>query len=305
MSNYLNNRSLFMEPEVKQYGNHMVMTNTVLPTKKKYLNIDTRYSDDFDLNKGANYNITMPEKINSVKSMRARCAEIPITFYNISSDLGNNVFLLSDGTTSFLAKLSNKFYDSVELENEVNAILTAAPSPFSTVTYQIVDGKSVFTNGGGSQLQIQFDISESGALDVQNLTYKLGWMMGYRETEYSLQPADAKTSEAGVDMHLPKYLFLVINEFQNGNPYSFVTFLQHSEINSSQVLARIVMNYREAPYGTVLTCNEERGTLLSDKRIYEGPINLLRMNIQIVNERGVVMNLNGIDFSFCLELEYE
>ena len=163
----------------------------------------------------------------------------------------------------------------------------------------------MFTNNSGDPITIQFDISPLGATDYQNMTYKLGWLLGFRETDYTLQPGESITSTAFLDLNTPRYLFLVVNEFTNGNPYSFITMLQNSEINKSQILARIAMDYTNYPFGTVLHASQEQGYIVSDERKYSGPVNLQRMNVQLVNERGVIMDLNGLDLSFCLELHYE
>jgi hypothetical protein len=306
MSQYINNNTLFTEPTTKQYGSHMVMTNVMLPTKTKYLNIDTRYSDDYETVKNANYNITLPERINEVKSMKARCAEIPMSFFNISFQLDNNVFNVTDGTTVATYSIPDGFYDNDSLVDAINGIIQTAPSPITDLVFSIVNRRSVFTNTGIVPLDIQFDVSPQGATDLQNMTYKLGWILGFRETDYTIGPSGSTLrSNAFVDFHLPRYLFLVVNEFKNGNPYSFVTLLQNSEINSSQILARIAMDYANYPFGTVLCASEDQGYIISDNRVYTGPVNLQRMNVQLVNERGVPMDLNGLDFSFCLELTYE
>jgi len=63
MSQYFDNKDMFLEPSVKQYGNHMVMTNVQKPTKVKYYNLDTRFRDDYDeYSKTCPtfYNITIP-----------------------------------------------------------------------------------------------------------------------------------------------------------------------------------------------------------------------------------------------------
>jgi len=295
-----------MEPTTKQYGSHMVMTNVMSSTKTKYLNIDTRYSDNYDTVKSANYNITFPERVSGVKSIQVRCAEIPMSFYNISFQLDNNVFNVIDGTTITTLSVSDGFYDNDGLVYASNTAIQAASSPVTDLVFSIVKGRSVFTNNGPVPLDIQFDVSPQGATDLQNMTYKLGWVLGFRETDYTISPGGGSiTSSAFVDFHLPRYLFLVINEFKNGNPYSFVTLLQKSEVNSSQVLARIAMDYTKYPFGTVLRASEEQGYIVSDKRNYTGPIDIRRMNVQLVNERGGPMNLNGLDFSFCLEITCE
>ena len=95
MSKYFDQKDLFMGPTVTQHNGHMVMTDVVPPTKTKYLTIDTRFHDDYQSGTVANYNISLPERINDVKSIRVTNIEIPITYYNISANRGNNTFSLS------------------------------------------------------------------------------------------------------------------------------------------------------------------------------------------------------------------
>ena len=81
MSQYFDQKNaMFMEPTVTQYGSHMVMTNVSKPTKKQYINIDTRFRDDYDPIRPANYNISLPERILEVKTVRVMSVEIPISF---------------------------------------------------------------------------------------------------------------------------------------------------------------------------------------------------------------------------------
>jgi len=305
MSQYIGNQDLFFQPEVKQYGSHMVMTNVMLPSKSKYLNVDSHYSDNYGSNTLADYNITFPDRIENVKSLKVRCAEIPVSFYNISAQLNNNVFNVSDGTTMVTFTIDDGYYDESGLTTEINNALSAQGAPFNQLVYSISNKKSVFTNNSASTLDLQFDVSPQGATDLQNVTFKFGWLLGFRDTTYSLEPFDVITSVAFIDLQLPRYLYLVINEFTNGNQFSFVTMLQNSQINKSQIIARIAMDYTQYPFGTVVQASDEKGNLVSDTRVYNGPVNIQRMNVQLVNERGVIMNLNGLNTSFCLELDYE
>jgi len=124
MSQYFDKRDLFLDPKVKQYGSHMVMSNVHKPTKTKYVNIDTKFSDEYNNFSVANYNITLPEHINDVKSITVTNMELPMSFYNISASLGNNSFQITnlevDTTQPYLTQLStgsinsdNKFVDTI------------------------------------------------------------------------------------------------------------------------------------------------------------------------------------------------
>jgi len=44
---------------------------------------------------------------------------------------------------------------------------------------------------------------------------------------------------------------------------------------------------------------------LSDLRTYNGKIDIQKLNVQLIDENGNTVNMNGCDFSFCLELMHE
>jgi hypothetical protein len=45
--------------------------------------------------------------------------------------------------------------------------------------------------------------------------------------------------------------------------------------------------------------------LLSDQRYYSGKTDIQKLQIQLVDEGGRIVDLNQLDFSFCLEIECE
>ena len=96
MSKYLDNKELFLGATTTQYGNHMVMTNVMKPGKTKYINIDTRFREDYDMNTLSKQNVSLPERYTDVRSISVVSAEIPMSYYNISSALGNNAFKVTE-----------------------------------------------------------------------------------------------------------------------------------------------------------------------------------------------------------------
>ena len=58
-------------------------------------------------------------------------------------------------------------------------------------------------------------------------------------------------------------------------------------------------------FGTILPANLTNGLLVSDLRSYTGKIDLLKMNVQLLDENGHNVALNGLDFSFSLAVEHE
>jgi hypothetical protein len=76
-------------PEVSQHGGHMIMENVKKPSKIKYVNIDSRFQEEYNPNKGAAFSFQLPQKLNEVKSIAVRSIEIPMTFYYFSAKRGN------------------------------------------------------------------------------------------------------------------------------------------------------------------------------------------------------------------------
>jgi len=314
MSEYFDNKELFLEPKVKQYGNHMVMTNVSKPTKRKYYNFDTRFRDDFDeypTSKQTSYNITLPQRINDVKSINVCSAEIPLSYYNISASLENNAFQIirsSDNTAKTIV-IKDGGYNSTDLINEINNEIFNVG--FTDISFNIdnINIKSIFTTTYNYTINFAINTvmttsgnSQDNDIDKYNFKSKLGWILGFRNISYVNQ--DHIVSESFVDLNGPRYLYLVIDEFNNGNQNSFVSPLYSSILNKN-ILAKIIIDNNHYGFGTILTANNYNGYLLTDKRSYNGKIDLQRFKIQLVNELGVHIDLNGLDFSFTLEIEYE
>jgi hypothetical protein len=323
MSNYFDNKDSFLQPKVTQYGSHMVMTNVTKPTQTKFWNIDTRFHDDYDsylqTTTGRNiphYTFTLPQTINEVKSITVDNVELPISFYTISNNFGNNVMQIN----STLIKIPDGTYTAATLKTAFASVISAAS--ITGVSYDISNNGnpySSFKNTSGSAITISFAVKSSNTcsgitnsgsqtatadFDKFNIKSKLGWLLGFRNINYTIANNITLYSESIIDLNQPRYLYLVVDEFINGNPNSFISPLPTSIINKN-ILAKIVMDYQHYGFGSVLTANQYNGLLLSEIRKYSGKVNLQKLKIQMVNEYGATVNMNGMDFSFCLEIDYE
>ena len=67
------------------------------------------------------------------------------------------------------------------------------------------------------------------------------------------------------------------------------------------VFAIIPLNASNIPNGSIYT--ETGSGLQKQERMYFGPVNLSRMNIQLVTDRGNVVDLNGSDWSCTLQCD--
>jgi hypothetical protein len=320
MSQYLDNKDLFLQPKVNQYGNHMVMTNVCKPTKTKYLNIDTRFHDDYD-----NYSqtvsgsltrwftFTLPQSINDIKSIYVTNIELPMSFYNISAAFGNNVMKVNDT----LLTIPDGTYTPASLKTAFQIALNGLS--LSSVTFDISNnGNNIVSFKTSSALGLNFAIrpsntcgtvtnpsaSATAEFDKFHVKSKLGWLLGFRDISYNISAGQTKYAENMLDLNNPKYVYLALDEFSNGNQTSFISPMPMSMINKN-ILAKITLDMSHYGIGTVLPANHSNGLLMSDRRSYNGKVNLQKFKLQLVNEYGHAINLNGYDFSFCLEIEYE
>ena len=319
MSQYFDNKDSFLQPKVNQYGNHMVMTNVSKPTKKKYWNIDTRFHDDYD-----NYyqtvsgslarwfTFTMPQPINDVKSIYVTNLELPMSFYNISAAFGNNVMKVNDklltipdGTYSTSASLKSAFVTAlsgvgvsgVNFDVSSNGIVSFSTSSALGLNFAVRPSNTCNTVTNSTT-------GATAEFDKFNVKSKLGWLLGFRDISYNLASGQTKYAESMLDLNNPKYVYLAVDEFSNGNQSSFISPMPMSIINKN-ILARISLDTGHYGMGSVLPANQYNGLLLSDRRSYNGKVNLQKLKLQLVNEYGHAVNLNGLDFSFSLEIEYE
>ena len=296
-SAYFDNKELFTGPKTSQYGSHMVMTNVAKELKVKHINIDTKFRDEYNANTTTNYNITFPQKVTEVRNMSVTNIELPMTFYNISENLGNNSMKITTGPTEIILKIPDGQYTQTSLVSYLTTVIDTATGspPIPVITFAIVDNKTVVTAPSG--YTIEFDIDSTGNFAKYNFKFRLGWILGFRKQSYTFTSIALK-SECLVDLSGPRYLYLVIDEFTGaGNQNSFLTI-------SRNVLARIPISLQIYPFMSVYPFHRTNG-LLSDVRSYTGKVDIQKLNVQLVNENGIVMDLNGADFSFCLRLEHE
>jgi|DEB0MinimDraft_4_1074332.scaffolds.fasta_scaffold26040_2 hypothetical protein len=309
MSKYLDNKELFLGATTTQYGNHMVMTNVMKPGKTKYINIDTRFKDNYETDVLSKQTITLPERYTDVRNISVVNAELPMSYYNISSALGNNSFEITEDDTVEIIIVPDGEYTKATLTIKINELI-------DTHNEIAIGNHTIITHTDNSHshnlIKIDFTKDATGSCSRFGFKSSLGWLLGFREpiytfegTQLSTYIASGLTSTAIVSLSGPRYLYLVVDEFtSSGNQSSFVSPLPSSLINKN-ILARISVSKQDYPFGSVMPANLYNGLLMSDVRSYTGKVDIQKLNIQLVNEFGNVIDLNGDDFSFCLKIEHE
>jgi hypothetical protein len=126
------------------------------------------------------------------------------------------------------------------------------------------------------------------------LPLKFGWILGFRNGIY-INNLNYVT-EGLLDLTGSKYLYLVIDDYNNSVNNSFYSAFNSSILNKN-ILARISLQAN-----TFNILQQNNLNILTTPREYFGPVNIQTMNIQLLDEYGRVVDLNNMDFSFCLTL---
>lgn len=276
------------------------------PLKKRTiiqnLNIDTRFRDNFHNSTASNFNITIPIKINNILQMQLISIQLPNIYYTISSAYNNNYFSITiNGINS---KISIPFgnYNPVTIMDAINTNLTALGAPFSFVSFIADPNTSKTTiepNGSGTITSLELTFYEPNDDNtcnpiIQQLT--LGWLLGFRQPYYKDELN--YISEGAIDLTGSKYFYLVVDDFNNNVNDNFVGAFK-SSILQKNIIARITPNKEIEPI-KVLFQNDFG--LVAPPREYFGPINIQMLNIQLLDEYGRIVDLNNMNYNFCLSL---
>ena len=104
----------------------------------------------------------------------------------------------------------------------------------------------------------------------------------------------------------PRYVYLEIIENENynnrKNKYLFASSTFCSRI-SKYILARITLDYKNYPCGSILPANLSNGLLISGTRNYDKHLHIEGICFRLLNELGIPIICNDDNLSFCFQIE--
>jgi len=273
-------------------------------TTKQNLNIDTRFRDNYYSSSSSNFHFDLPIKFSNVMQMQLAAFEMPFSYFNISKQRGNNFFSIKKESSgvNYVITIPDGNYTPASLVAYLNNYC-ASLSPLSFVQFIYnIDG----TGSGSAQLIVGVNIgseAEYFTLNFQNdingnpdttnpLPLKLGWMLGFRNGIYSGNIN--YVSEGLVDLTGSKYLYLVVDDYNNNVNNGFYSAFNSSVLNKN-ILARI--STQPTAFGSI---NQNNLSLITIPRQYFGPVDIQKLNVQLLDEYGRIIELNNMDYSFCL-----
>jgi hypothetical protein len=209
---------------------------------------------------------------------------------------------------SLLVSVPDGNYDYLSLQNYLNQFLSSLEdSPYSEIEFLADINKTGGSNNGSGKMivgsksgelafSINFLVDSAGNEDrLTPLPLKFGWLMGFRAGYY--ENALTYVSEGEIDLTGPNYIYLVVDDFNNSYDDGFYGAFNSSLLNKN-IMARISLQ------GSVFQYLSSNSTnLITSSRQYFGPVDIQKLQIQLLDEYGRILNLNNMDYSFCLTFQ--
>ncbi len=213
---------------------------------------------------------------------------------------------LTDTSENETITIPDGNYTEQGLINVINNELSKLSGDFTNIVFLL---NNTDTNGSGQTMvgcapstsfnfELNFQLDKSGN-DNNNipLPLKLGWILGFRNGKYINN--QNYVSESILNTTTMNYLYLVIDDYNNNVNNNFYSVFNSSVLNKN-VLARISLQTNT--YDILLQNNLN---IITTPREYFGPVSINNFNVQLLDPYGRLVDLNNMDFSFCLTLTTE
>ena len=277
---------------------------------KKNVNIDTRFRENYYTTLASNFHVNLPLKLSKVVSLQLSAIELPNTFYVISQIYGNNFFVLEIvDEEPLIVTIPDGNYDYLGIQNYINNFLSTQSGNYPNIQFladvntpsgsgfQSGSAKMVVGSTAGTiNFSINFVTDRYGNKDTQTpLPLKFGWLIGFRDGYY--ENNTTYVSEGLINLLGPRYIYLVVDDFNNSVLDGFYGAFTSSIINKN-IIARISLQ------GNVFNfLSKDNFSLITTPRQYFGPVDIQKLQIQLLDEYGRILNLNNMDYSFCLTFQ--
>tara|TARA_Y100000816_G_C26106730_1_gene588412 strand:- start:519 stop:1631 length:1113 start_codon:yes stop_codon:yes gene_type:complete len=313
------------------------LSRFINPLKKKeitkVLNIDSRFRDNYYSTTSTDYNVKLPLSFEKVIQMELMHIELPLTFYGVTKEKGNNYFwikfdglsstdddefvqveipdgnyssstittVIDDAIASFITNYTSLNSDDSNAEITINTVIDEYTNKFHFVVNNFDSTRfgSYEINFSCPYLE-EFDDTDKqrdtyNTTDGTSLQLKLGWSLGYRFSKY-ISSSSTYEGEAPFENPLPRYLYIAIDDYNNNvNNCIFSAF--NSSILNKNILAKL--GYFGNAYEIYKAYKVDDGQHF---RNYFGPVTIRKLSIKIIDEFGRQVDLNNMDFSFGLAL---
>jgi len=213
-------------------------------------------------------------------------------FQNISlRDLSNGIV-----ATNSITPDTNGTHDYFTREFELSALLSANEGKEINLVFRI--------NGSENNTDYALAINKIEIMYDNSITNR-SLAANYVTSENLLNINGVSFVSEGIyDSIGNQYLYVVVDDYNYNNSENVMAIYNES-VNNSYILARITKTgWAPDIRGDLWDVNSISNDVSSKARKYFGPVDIQKLHIKIVDKYGRVVDLNEMDFSMALKLEY-
>jgi len=265
------------------------------------LNLNSCFRSNYYQSSPTDFLYTLPVEIKNVLSLRLVSIELPNSWYLFSSKKKNNFFFICANcggkVTDYKIEIPDGNYTNDTLEHYLNQTYfdeSCIDYPLKHIHFSINGHnlKSTFKHLCPGECTFTIRFSQNINDNIINMC---GWILGYRFAVYN--DFNELTSEGLFDAGGDRYVFLSISDFQYNNNTSNIVCFDKNILNED-VIAKIPM-----VNGKLSLILNDNNNALSKVRRYNGPINLSKIQVKLLDHFGNIIDLNNMDFSMTIELQ--
>lgn len=291
----------------------------------RIVNVDSKYRQDIN-GSATDFTFDLGEHLTNVKNIRLYAVHIPTTWYAFSKKYGNTRMWVDSSRID----IPDGNYTP---ESLVSQIQSAMSSESVDISWNYSNFKTTATNNAAedhaltfyAQTDVSYNFSD-GCDQRSKLNNSLGWALGWRGMAETVSATAQKgvelTFPAAIDTYGPRYFYLVLDDFTNSQLSRGLVNMHDFDNNnvdnpatdrwkydrvrppsSPNVLAIIsVDKIKPAERGIIPYINSG---LHFNTRAFSSPVDITRMKVSLIDDRGNVVDLNGTDWSFSLLVEQQ
>ena len=292
------------------------------------VNISSIFRKNFYTTNSNNFTFTLPNKIKNVVKMELTSLELPTSFYQISRHLENNYFWIQKTNTTgpvnnwYFISIPEGNYTRANTISAINNAINSALGSTGKLSIAINDNnlKTIFTHNvasTGDVINIYFNRFNEGLVvpkkhteeprlyDGPNkekfLRSSLGWILGFRFAQYT--NSIEYVSEGLYNSWNITHIYLVVDDF-NKSIANHITMNDSNSIGNPNILSRLATTPidTDLSISTLDTYFDEEFS--SKKRLYYGPVDIDKLQISLIDCYGRLLDLNNMDFTISLSLQY-
>lgn len=270
------------------------------------INIDSRFRDRTAYPNSAFFVYKLKEVLKNCKYIRLSSFEMPNLYFTFSERKKNLSFTITINSVTYTIQISPGMYNYEQLlvviQNAIDKIILDN-SIVATITLSFTSITGFVTINSTVNFSINFNNNDS-------YLKSLGYYLGFRKNTYTATTKIVNTntvyyivSESQLDTTGDHYLFLRLNDYGVIH-HDFDNITNSYELSNSMktpgrknLLAKVIVAAQKTEH-----VFDNGSNFLTKSYIFKQPIDISRLEIELLEPSGFTLDLLYMDYSFTIEI---